>query len=101
MLVFDGWHLPLGSPDGDGFYLDEVAVVEMRDRHDRTRRTNCAEYLAEQVVEDRPSLDTDQKNGHFEHLLGTAPRGAQNCEKIAQGLPHLPFETSVAFGAIG
>lgn len=77
------------------FDLDLQAVMQMRDRHDGTRRTRVAGPTRVDLIEARPVFDIDDIDAHLYQLRNAAAGAFERSLKIRQHLLGLNLERGI------
>src|SRR5687768_1107947 len=80
------------TADRDGIDGYEISVMELRDRHDCSRRTPVAHDLRIERVEARRSLDVNDIRRDPEHVSGRGTCRAKCGEQVIERLQGLNFE---------
>jgi hypothetical protein len=80
------------TSDRDRLNLDEIAVVQLCDRHDCWCGTRVAHHFRIKRVEAGPALDVDDVCSVLQHIGCCGPCQAQRCEHVFQRLLHLILE---------
>ena len=80
------------TADRDRVNLDEIAIVQLCDRHDCSCGTRVAHHFRIQRVEARPAFDVHDVCSDLQHIGRCGTCQAQRCEHVLERLLHLIFE---------